>query len=531
MITFFKTLSNKNKARKNSIKKILILSTITYLFLSLFFDITCDHNSLEKQRNKYQHIIYLSQVDTSIIAPNKKIGITYYDFRSTQKNAPIILLLNDNLLIQKQALDTFALKLTTDYRVIVPDYPGYDNSMGSISSYSMQTLAKYILQLTDSLQIGKIHLVTDGFGGGVGLRISELAPSKVSSITFASASVIQEFVLLGDYRLNRMIYGAEVSAAYFVQKIVPHTGILDTFLLNMSFSRSLYESDIRSLRTTLEDIKFPMLILQNKCDNPFFQEAAKELYRIVPHSELKTYESVNNFINNREIVTYIRSFILNIEKGLAKSRGKASIERINASQRPFNRQKTQHTKKVFFFIILLLILATFISEDLACIGAGVVVSSGVIGFGWAVIACFIGIVISNILLYFLGKWVGRPAIKYPPLKWLIKENDLDRISHFFIEKAPPIIFLSRFLPGMRLPIYFMSGISEIKLSMFLVYLLLSCIIWIPCLIGLSMFVDQELFSFFVTFQNYAIWVVFSVIAFFWLIQKLFNRVFIGNRLS
>ena len=60
----------------------------------------------------------------------------------------------------------------------------------------------------------------------------------------------------------------------------------------------------------------------------------------------------------------------------------------------------------------LLFLATFASEDLACVGGGMLVAEHKVGFVAATLGCGLGIWISDLGLYLLG-WAARRGL----LRW------------------------------------------------------------------------------------------------------------------
>ena len=103
--------------------------------------------------------------------------------------------------------------------------------------------------------------------------------------------------------------------------------------------------------------------------------------------------------------------------------------------------------------MILIALATLVSEDLTCIGAGLMAAGGAIGLTPAVAASFTGIFVGDILLYLAGRFIGQPALLRPPLKLVIKRDDVARASRWFGAKGGDIVLTSRFLHGSRLPTY------------------------------------------------------------------------------
>ena len=171
-------------------------------------------------------------------------------------------------------------------------------------------------------------------------------------------------------------------------------------------------------------------------------------------------------------------------------------------------------------LMIAIAAATLISEDLACIGAGLLAARGVLGLPFAVLASFAGIVIGDILLFLAGKYLGRPALKYPPLKWLIKDDDVTRSSRWFNAKGPVIIVTSRFIPGSRLPTYFSAGVLDTGFWQFTLYFCLAAAVWTPLLVGLSTVIGERMFDYYDLFSHYSILILVGTILLLWLMIKL-----------
>lgn len=136
-------------------------------------------------------------------------------------------------------------------------------------------------------------------------------------------------------------------------------------------------------------------------------------------------------------------------------------------------------------LLLLIIVATLISEDLTCVSVGALVAQGRLGFLFGTCACFLGIFIGDVLLYLAGRGLGRPALARAPLKWFLKESAVERSSRWFARHGLGVIAASRFLPGARLPTYFVAGALRTGFGQFTFYFALACLVWTPLLVGLS----------------------------------------------
>ena len=139
----------------------------------------------------------------------------------------------------------------------------------------------------------------------------------------------------------------------------------------------------------------------------------------------------------------------------------------------------------------LLMVATLVSEDLTCIWAGIMVAEGRISFALGTLACLIGIFLGDLLLFIAGRYIGRPALSRAPLKWFVRERDVERGSQWFRRRGMIVIAVSRFMPGTRLPTYFAAGLLDTSLLKFSLYFLIAAAIWTPLLVAGSMLVGGE----------------------------------------
>jgi len=157
----------------------------------------------------------------------------------------------------------------------------------------------------------------------------------------------------------------------------------------------------------------------------------------------------------------------------------------------------------FWLKILALGLATFISEDLTTITAGVLASQGTISLATATLGCFLGIFVGDGLLYLVGLWVGKPALRLPVMRNLLTEAQVDQCAHWFERNGLWVVLISRFLPGTRLPTYFAAGLLGSRARYFLLAAAIATAIWTPLLVGVSWFFGQQLMTLFEHGQKYS----------------------------
>lgn len=136
-------------------------------------------------------------------------------------------------------------------------------------------------------------------------------------------------------------------------------------------------------------------------------------------------------------------------------------------------------------IFAVLFFFTFASEDLACVTAGALVSQNKISLLLAISACFAGIFVGDILLYWTGRIFGRPIIKSKVFAKLVSEQSLAKASDWLENRGLGAIFLSRFITGLRLPTYLAAGILRANFAKFTLYFLIAAAVWTPLLVGFS----------------------------------------------
>ncbi len=159
-----------------------------------------------------------------------------------------------------------------------------------------------------------------------------------------------------------------------------------------------------------------------------------------------------------------------------------------------------------------LALATYLAEDLTCIGAGILVSQGEISLVAATVSCFIGILSGDLLLVAAGRWLGPSALRKRPLRWVVSAASVERSRHWFTRSGAKVVFLSRFVPGSRLPLFVAAGIVHAPLGRIAALLAAAAALWTPLLVGLSAFTGGAIRDQFTLWEKRALLVALPAIA-------------------
>jgi membrane protein DedA with SNARE-associated domain len=122
-----------------------------------------------------------------------------------------------------------------------------------------------------------------------------------------------------------------------------------------------------------------------------------------------------------------------------------------------------------------LFLSTFVLEDVAAVGAGLLLASGLLAWPVALGACFMGIWIGDAGLYGLARVIGRnwfERTSFSRFSGRVKQSE-----RWFAERGNWILIFSRLLPGTRLPTYLAAGFLRLPLNRFLLITGLASLFW------------------------------------------------------
>lgn len=414
------------------------------------------------------------------------IRIAYADYPGTTsvENIPILLIHGSPGSGEDQA--KLAANLEGARRLVVVDLPGFGNSTREVADYSIRAHAIYMWELLNRLGVNKVHLVAHSMGGGVVLNMAQLAPERVASISLVSAIGVQELELLGDYHVNHLIHGMQLVGLRTLKVAMPRFGSWNRSDMGVPYARNFYDSDQRPLRGILEAYSGPTLILHGNHDPLVPVDAAYEHARLVPQSKLVVYDGdhFTVFTDPKMIAGQIIPFLASVENGTAPTRATAEPIRKAQAALPMDRAHRSKLLPVTAIVLFLgLAVSTLISEDLACIAAGLLVSDGRVGFLLVTVACLTGIFVGDMMLFLLGKFVGQKALATRPLCWFVSKERVANSFKWLEKNGAAVIFTSRFIPGTRLPTYLAAGMLHGGWLRFSLYFLISAAVWTPLLVG------------------------------------------------
>ena len=121
-------------------------------------------------------------------------GLDIFYREAGDKNKPTILLLHGFPSSSHMYRDLIN-DLSADYHLIAPDYPGFGQSSSPSTfayDYSFDNLAFTINHFIDALQINRLSLYVQDYGGPVGFRIASQRPQLIEALIVQNANAYTE---------------------------------------------------------------------------------------------------------------------------------------------------------------------------------------------------------------------------------------------------------------------------------------------------------------------------------------------------
>jgi len=116
-------------------------------------------------------------------------GLPIFYREAGDRDAPVILLLH-GLPSSSRMYEPLLSRLSRDFRLIAPDYPGFGHSAAPDPlsfPYTFDHLSTVIRRFTEMLDIGRYALFVQDYGGPVGFRLAMAAPERLDALIIQNA--------------------------------------------------------------------------------------------------------------------------------------------------------------------------------------------------------------------------------------------------------------------------------------------------------------------------------------------------------
>ncbi|MEO5969843.1 MAG: DedA family protein [Bdellovibrionia bacterium] len=176
-------------------------------------------------------------------------------------------------------------------------------------------------------------------------------------------------------------------------------------------------------------------------------------------------------------------------------------------------------------------LAVF-PEEVIITTLGLLWSQGRVGFLEAWVAICVGLLPANATTVYAGSKLGMKILTIRPFRWVLKkeaiEESLEQIRHY----GKRIVFFTRFIPMIRGPIYFASGMSKMGVLNFMKTDFMASLIQVPGLLLLGCAIGKNATSIMDAYSKIGLFMLILLIAAIlikWLMHQRSHRVLLKLR--
>lgn len=147
---------------------------------------------------------------------------------------------------------------------------------------------------------------------------------------------------------------------------------------------------------------------------------------------------------------------------------------------------------VIFGILLACGLGLPIPEDITLFAGGLTSYYGITHLWIVIVVSYGGVLIGDSAIFWLGAIYGRKLTKKWFFKKIFSTERLNWVTQEFKKRGNKLIFVARFMPGLRAPIYFSAGTVHLPYRVFLFYDGFAALISVPTIISAVFFFGDKL---------------------------------------
>jgi len=145
----------------------------------------------------------------------------------------------------------------------------------------------------------------------------------------------------------------------------------------------------------------------------------------------------------------------------------------------------EFTYVAIFGFLMLAVFGSPLPEDGVLLLSGVVVSRGIVNIFPVLTVSYVGVIIGDLLLYYIGRRLGYGITGKGWFSRVLTERRLERAGRWFDRWGNPLVFFGRHLVGLRAQIFLCAGVFRLPAKRVFLYDALSAAISVPLMVGLG----------------------------------------------
>jgi membrane protein DedA with SNARE-associated domain len=134
-------------------------------------------------------------------------------------------------------------------------------------------------------------------------------------------------------------------------------------------------------------------------------------------------------------------------------------------------------------------------EEVAIIAAGVASGRGILNPWLALASCLVGAIVGDSAMYLIGRRFGKAILERHPF-WarLFNAKREKQIEGLLKKHGAKMILLTRFLVGLRSPVYFAAGVLRANYLRFLITDIICALMVVSLFFGLTYFYGKQIWA-------------------------------------
>ena len=121
---------------------------------------------------------------------------------------------------------------------------------------------------------------------------------------------------------------------------------------------------------------------------------------------------------------------------------------------------TQYGYVAVFVMLLVCGFGVPVPEDVTLVTGGVIAGLGYADVDTMLVVGLAGVLIGDGLMFLLGRWYGQRIIAMPFFRKVLTPERFASAQDRFERYGKWVMFVARFLPGLRTPVFFTAGMTR-----------------------------------------------------------------------
>jgi len=155
-------------------------------------------------------------------------------------------------------------------------------------------------------------------------------------------------------------------------------------------------------------------------------------------------------------------------------------------------QLTCHVYAKLAGILLLCGLGVPIPEDISLISAGYLAHLGTVDLHTVFVVCFAAVLGGDSLAFAMGRIFGTRILASRFGHRYFNPKRQRRVRAYFRTYGSKVVFIARFLPGLRFSIFLSAGMLHVRPYVFIVYDALAALLSVPFLVYLAYYFGDKI---------------------------------------